>query len=351
MKARYLKAIVSVAFFVLLFKLVRAHDFLDMLRRIDPRFFWLSIAMSPVMIMTSCLKWKALLDLQGTPIRFIHLMRIYFIGYYFSNLLPSNVGGDVARSYYAGRLIGSQSHAAVSVFIERFTGLILLLVMVLVLPLFDRNLYTHAAILVPAAGALGLLILFLWILRYTRPLSALFAFMLGLALVFQKFADRARSAFLQKMSGGVAARVERLRLKADTFHDKLTTAIACLRKQPLTFLWVIVLTFAFYALAWLNVSLAFMAFGVEVPFWRIAVVLPTAMTVAMVPITLGSLGIAEGSYVFYFGLMGVAPAATLVMGLFLRFKMILSGLAGLILYLTHQAEKIENVEAIRNSGS
>jgi uncharacterized protein (TIRG00374 family) len=346
---RVAKAAVSVAFFVVLFHLVRRADFVALFRQIDPLYFVLSLLLGALMIGVSCLKWKMLLDRQDTPVGFWTLMRIYFIGYYFSNLLPSNVGGDVVRSVYAGWRIGSQSLAVVSVFIERLTGLILLLVLVVLMPCFG-GLYPHPAVLVPAAGAIGLLVLFFWIFRYTRPLSFFFRSLVNVLQAVARLPG-ARLRFVQKAIARLTAFSEKLHGKADSFHDKLQVAGACLKKDRRVMAGVIALTILFYVMTWGNVYLSFRAFGVAPPFATIAVVLPTAMTVAMAPITLGSLGIAEGSYVFYLGLLGISPAATLAMGLFLRFKMILAGLVGLFFHLSYKAKEGAHVPELRNAAS
>ncbi|MDD4870164.1 MAG: lysylphosphatidylglycerol synthase transmembrane domain-containing protein [Kiritimatiellae bacterium] len=348
-KTRYIKLIVSLAFLVLLFKLVRKNDFLAMFHQFNPFFFVLSLLLIPVMIMTSSLKWKVVLDLQGTPVGFWRLVKIYFIGYYFSNILPSNVGGDIIRSYYAGRQINSQSYAAVSVFVERITGLLILLLLVIVLPLFGGSLYSHPAVIVPASIALCLVVVFFWLFRYTRPVTAFFAIWLKILTIGRNIAGTNR--IICRFLDALIRSGESLHKMADGFHDKLQAAAICLKKDWKTMIWVVALTIIHYAMAWVNVYLAFRTFGVTPPFWGIVVILPTSMMVAMIPITLGSLGIAEGSYVFYFGLIGIDKAATLVMGLFLRFKMILAGLVGLTLYLTHGTDKINNVEQLRDSGS
>lgn len=347
-RSRWIKGVVSLAFFFVLFRLVQANDLVSMLRQWDPLYFVLALVMSPVMIFVSCLKWKALLDLQGTPVGVWRLFRIYFIGYYFSNILPSNVGGDVVRSYYAGRQIGSQSLAAVSVFMERVTGLVLLLVLVILLPLFRAGLYRRPAIWVPALGAGAGLVLLLWLVRFTRPLTAVFGLLHGL---FARLRGRSGGGAVARALTRAERLCENLKGKADRFHDKLQGVAGILQRNPLALLRVVGLTVFFYALTWVNVYLAFRAFRVEPSLLTVAVVLPTAMSVAMVPITLGSLGIAESSYVFYFGLLGIDPAATLVMGLFLRLKMILSGLVGLVCYTTYPEGKVQHVAEFERARS
>jgi hypothetical protein len=98
----------------------------------------------------------------------------------------------------------------------------------------------------------------------------------------------------------------------------------------------VLLTALFYAMSWVNVWLAFAAFGIRASFVSIAAVIPTAMLIAMVPISLGSLGVAEGTYVFYAVLLGVGATDAALMGFLLRAKILMVGVIGLLLYLSQR---------------
>jgi len=332
--ARIVKALVSLAFFAVLFSFVRKSDLAALCRSVDPLYLALSLLIIPAQLGVSCLKWKLLIDQPGRKIPFWFLMRMYLIGYYFSNLLPSNVGGDVARSYYAGRRVGSQGHAAISVFIERFTGSVCMLLLVLVCPLLLPGAYRHPAFSAPAAVALALLAAAAWVARLKRPLPALLG---GLRRLLGLAGETGAGSPPAGLRARADRALQRAATKAERIHARLVVAVASLRTDRRKLAAVIALTVLFYALTWLNVYWSFRTFGVVVRFRDVVCVLPTAMLVGMLPVTLGSLGIAEGSYVCYFGLVGVAPAATFAMGLFLRLKLLAVGAAGLASYLAHAA--------------
>jgi hypothetical protein len=330
-----LKAAVSAAFLYLLYRVVRGHDFAGILRGADPLYFALSLLIAPVLLVTSCAKWKLLLDAQGCRVPFPFLIRVYLIGYYFSNLLPSMVGGDIVRLYYAGKRVGSHGHAAASIFLERFTGILLLLALVVAGPLIRPSLYLHPAIWIPAAGAAALLAALLLMMRVRNPFTRLFGAAARWAGRRASGAAAARVPAAGRILRKAEAGLGKLGLQAEGFHLKLATGAAVLRTDR-TVLWkVIVLTVLFYLLAAVNVWFAFKTFGAAPPVWEVISVLPTAMLVAMIPIAMGSLGITETSYVFYFGLLGMMPATSVAMALLMRLKLILLGLVGLGAYLAH----------------
>lgn len=317
-----LKVLTSLGFGWILLRVARSPEFGETVRAVDPPYVVLSLILSAVMVSASCLKWWFLLRSQDRRVGFLRLMRWYLIGYYFTCLMPSNIGGDVARSYYVGKDLGSQSDAAVSVLLERLTGLAVLLVLVLVCPLLGwSGLYRHPAIWIPAAGAVGLLVLMGLAVRVRQPLV--------------RAMDWVRSAPWMPGRAGLMWGLGVVRDRTLRFQQKLRTAAVELKRRPGTAWPVWMLSLLFYALSWLNVLIAFRAFGHEVPFGAVVAVLPTAMVVAMLPVApLAGLGLAEGAYVFYFGLVSVGGGAALAMGLLLRCKLLLLGALGLAAHVT-----------------
>lgn len=305
-----LKTAFSAAFIAFLFWYVGHQDLGATFRRVEPIYLVLCLLLAPVMVAASAWKWWVVLRREGHPLPFAALYRHYLVGYFFSNFLPSNVGGDVVRSYRAGVMAGDQSAAAASIVVERLTGLLALLLLVFTLPLLRLELFRHPAVWIPAAAAC----------------AGFFAILVaGLLLGGREWKSSAAPA----ASSGWRARLATL---AARFAARSALALSTLRRDRAYSLQILALTVLFYALALLNVWLAFRAFGVQ-PEWReLAALLPAAMFVAMMPVTLGSLGLAEGSYVFYFGLVGIAPAATLAMGLLLRLKILVLGVAGAVVY-------------------
>lgn len=331
-----LKALTSLVFGWILLQVARSPGFTEALAGVDPRFVAASLALSAAMVSASCLKWSVLLRARGHRPGFLTLLRFYLIGYYFTCLLPSNIGGDVARSFYAGRAVGNQSDAAVSVLLERVTGLAVLLVLILVCPFGVEGLMSHPAVWIPALGGVGLLGLMVVLVRVRQPLARLQAW------VGDTPGLPGRDRWMRIL--------EAVRTRLLGFHRKLATAVRELRHRPSVAWPVFGLTLLFYALCWVNVYVSFRAFGHEVPIRSIVAILPTAMVVAMLPVApLAGLGLAEGAYVFYFGLVSVAGGNALAMGLLLRCKLLLLGLLGWLAHLT-LPDRMPAGEVVRPDG-
>lgn len=348
-KSAYLiKAAVGFAFLAVLSSFVQGNELLSLLTRIDWLYFALSFLLVPVMLSTSCLKWKMLLDVREPKIPFFSLLRIYLIGYFFSNLLPSNVGGDVVRSFYAGRLINSQAYAAVSVFVERFSGILFLILLVIVSPLFRPGLYASPYVLVPAAGAAVLLGVIVWVWMVRDPLRLPERIMEGLFAALHGVIDRtgmlsARPAVQwgERLSARIFSTVAR-------FHEELTRAVTVIRHDRRLFVGIITVTVFFYFLTWVNVYISFRAFGVAPDFLAVCALVPTIMFVGHLPLSvLGNLGFFESVFVFYFLLIQIPPAESLAMGLLLRLKMLSLGAVGYLVYLSYKQHRAHELELLQ----
>lgn len=339
LKSLFIKIALSAAFFFILFASVSATEFQMHLRNIDPFFFILSLLVIPIVIPTNCLKWKILIKQQGKTVKFSYLLRIYCIGYFFSNLLPSNVGGDVMRAYYVGRHFKDASMAAVSVFIERLSGIVVLMVLAILAPLLQPSLYTHGCIYVTIIGAFLFLIIIIQMLRIGVPshleekLDSEYS-LVGLNGNVSQIVIK-----INRIINKIRQFCKKVLLKFIAFHKKLLDAMHYLKDDAPVMVRVAILTLFFYAMTWFNIYVSFRAFNVQPDFVAICAVTPAAMLVAMAPVTLlGNLGFTEGVYVVFFSLIGVDPSASLAMSLLLRFKMLLMGSCGMVFYLMHRRQ-------------
>ncbi len=335
-----IKSLISGAFFWVLFSFVQKKELIEVFSRINWFYFAVAFALSPLGVTLSTLKWKMILDVQESQISFMKLYKIYLVGYFFSNILPSTVGGDVVRSVYAGNKIENQAFSAVSVFLERFTGLFLLLILVILAPLLHHNLYESPYIYIPSFLAFALLLLLLFIWNIREPFQLVEKFMQKTFIIFHKTTSyqylcwcRWGVSLLERLYVGVLGKLKK-------FHSELTTALLAIRQDRILFVKISALTILFYIFTWFNVYICFRAFGVEQNFAALCALVPTILFVAQIPVTiLGNLGFFESVFVVYFLLLDIPEAESLAMGLLLRIKMLSLGLFGYFFYLSYSKKK------------
>lgn len=74
---------------------------------------------------SACLQWKLLLEKQGVHLTYWKLLKLYYVGLFFNNFMPGNVGGDVKKIYDI-RMQGGQDTVGAGLtatFFDRLFGL------------------------------------------------------------------------------------------------------------------------------------------------------------------------------------------------------------------------------------
>jgi len=103
--------------------------FLKMLKNADIGFLVLSILVGVLVNIGSALKWFMLIRSQNLMAGYWRTFAYYLVGQFYNQLLPTSVGGDVVRSYELGKFSGRKADALASVFVERYTGVLTLLML------------------------------------------------------------------------------------------------------------------------------------------------------------------------------------------------------------------------------
>jgi uncharacterized protein (TIRG00374 family) len=228
---------------------------------------------------------------------------LYFIGHFFNHFMPSNVGGDLVRIYELKTRTNNLSIAAASVFMERMTGLAVLLA------------FAGIAIV----GSLGFL-------GDTRVIGALLAGGLGYAVVLWLLVHgRLISWVLQWLEQ------TSLRKLAGLLQD-MNQAVRSYGGNPEVWPPAITYSVLFYLMIVCNAWIGCRAFGLEVPITTLFLIVPVVLFVAMIPISIGGLGLVEWGYFTLFEQMGLPGTVGLSVALLNRTAGLLIGGFGGILY-------------------
>ncbi|PIR43565.1 hypothetical protein COV24_01950 [candidate division WWE3 bacterium CG10_big_fil_rev_8_21_14_0_10_32_10] len=133
--SKYLKTFLRIGIsLVLIIILIKTQDVLKIkLALFSFKFLYLLIAFVLLLIGTfvSSLRWKEILATSDSNISVKYLFVLYLKGYFYNNFLPTQMGGDVYKSISLGSKIKNQPLALFSVFMDRFSGLVVLLVLTL----------------------------------------------------------------------------------------------------------------------------------------------------------------------------------------------------------------------------
>src|SRR3954447_19301505 len=96
-------------------------------RSADLRFVLPALALQLLDTLVSVRRWRLLIRAQGGEAPSAGLVRAYFTGIFFNNLLPSTIGGDTVRVIHTARSGVGRARALAIIFVDRFVGLLALM--------------------------------------------------------------------------------------------------------------------------------------------------------------------------------------------------------------------------------
>jgi len=99
---------------------------LRVLRRVDIRLVVALCLAYIVVYLLVAVRWKLLLRAQGMKFSVGQLLRLNFIGMLFNNIMLGSLGGDVVKAYLVAQRAERKAAAVLTVFLDRMLGLVAL---------------------------------------------------------------------------------------------------------------------------------------------------------------------------------------------------------------------------------
>jgi len=156
---------ISIILLFVLFKKIDFKSTFGVIANLDQPYFFLAIAVFFILDLFAFLRWKMLLDAQGARFPVRRVLGSFSGGLFFSLFLPSTIGGDVARTLDLGAHTKSRSVIAASVFLDRLSGFVGLVLVASVSLVFGYRLISEPSVylvvfLLAAILAVLLLVIF-----------------------------------------------------------------------------------------------------------------------------------------------------------------------------------------------
>ena len=291
------------------------------LRRMSPWYFVLGLATFVAGQFIIAFRWWVLLHAQKIHIRLPMVFRLHFIGLFYNNVMPGSVGGDLLKAWYVTKHTEKRLEGALSVVVDRFTGLAGMLLMGAV---------AYFVFLRGQLGAVGL----------AEPGGADEGGWLGShgGVVFGAALAAALAVGVVLVHPGLRRRVGRLGGRAWRRgvgllrRGKAAVVVYC--SKPLTMLLALLLT----ALSQGTVILAFWLLGrnlgMGASLRHYFVIFPVMWVVAALPISVAGLGVLEAGIVELFvRLAGTVAERALALAVCQRLVWVLASLPGGIIHL------------------
>lgn len=266
----------------------------------------LSFLLHGIGYFSSSYRWQLLLKAQGFDVSISYLMRSYAIGMFFNNLLPSTIGGDAYRALDTAKCNIPKLKAFAIVFVERLLGL------------FALVLFTVFALLLATELTTYISNLWLW---------SLVAFLGMLVMIWMIFFQKTESSWLDKVFNLPGMSL------VQKYFIKVMDSVAPFSGKSTVLIWSLLLSLLLQLNVILHYYLISEALDLTIPFVKYLVLIPLAMFVQMIPISINGIGLRESFYVFTLSTIYQQPIeATLAFSLIAYGMTLLLGILGGVIY-------------------
>jgi glycosyltransferase 2 family protein len=273
----------------------------------------LAVAVYGLTQIVSSLRWQLL----SQPLGFRRPLRqhtaFFFIGMFFNLVLPTSVGGDVMRAWYLDGGSGRRMAAFLSVFIDRFSGLVVLVAITCLATLF-------CPVPLPPwlAGGVALL-----------AAGAVFgtAFLLAVGFAYRRAEVSTHPA--DEVQGFVAKTIDRVR----RFALSLVGAVTIYSRYPKLFAATTLLSLVVQAANVVVVWLVGEALGLAVPAAYYFVLVPLVTLSTLLPVSIGGHGVREAATIVLLAPLGVGSGSAVSLSFLSFITYATISLAGVGFYL------------------
>jgi len=249
----------------------------------------------------SAYRWRVLLKVQGIDTSIFFLIKSYMVCIFFNNFLPSIIGGDAVRAYDSWRLGKSKADAVAVISVDRFLGILALMLFALCAMLVSKETAENLPLLhllVPLTAAGMLLLLWIMCMSPWRMSAHIAKLQLPFSRGIQGILDKIINAFL-------------------TFQGRQHALLIGLMLSLILQTNVIV---HYYVIA--------KALHLPIHFGNFFLIIPLAIFVMMIPISVNAIGIREYLFVFFFAPFGVSEPEAIAFAWLAYGMVILQGLLG-----------------------
>jgi glycosyltransferase 2 family protein len=317
-----LKIIISLGLMIALFYYflsdpVKREALLTILAAANYWYLLLALIIYILAIITNAIKWFILLRAQGVPVPLGPVTNYTFVGFFFNNFFPANIGGDIMRGYGLARYTEQSAEAAVSVVVDRimgllafmFTAVVAALLVVYVLPAGAdqalNNSLTYIGI-VAIIGTIGIAIAFATMLsdRLRQLVGKLFAI-----------------KFLQPFQ---------------PLYQRLSDAFGAYRHQYGALLSAFAVGVGTVLLTGLVDVVIVAGLPGYIPPIYIFLFNPIIAVALVAPISIGGLGTMSALYVYFYGLVGVPGPLAFAVSLIKQVIIYVGSLPGGVLWLRRE---------------
>jgi len=275
--------------------------------------FWicLSFSLHSLGLLISAYRWQILIHAQDNHAPLGFLAKSYLVGNFFNLFLPTRFGGDVVRILDGSKHSKSVLKSTAIVFVERLSGIIVLLIFALGVSLFRLDIAQRLPVIWISLGVgfFGLSAILCFFLPISRPL-------------------------IDKIpQSGVLGKIKR---KIFEFRE----IVFVYKEKKSAFLKALFWAFLLQINVILHYYFVGKALQIDIPLIDYFIFIPIVLIILTIPITINGLGLREALYMTIFASYGILNSSAVSFSLVadIVFAVII-GVFGGIIYVFRKQKK------------
>ncbi|MFC1624278.1 lysylphosphatidylglycerol synthase transmembrane domain-containing protein [Candidatus Omnitrophota bacterium] len=312
-----LRFVVSFGLLVLLVWIMRNDigEIANILKGSNKLFFGLGLSIMVLLTIPISYRLKLLMKGQKILLSMKDVIYLTFIGFFFNNFLPTAVGGDIAKAYYASKKTNNKLASYAAVISDRLMGFLSILSIAIVGLIFMGKSLNNKIIYAVCAVFLFLIVLILFLFSKnivnTSPPAA------------------GSGSIINKIKGKLY---------------KLYSAINLYRNKPVLLAKIFLLSMFMQTCTIVSIYFFILCLGGELPFLKLFFIVPLVWAISMLP-SLNGLGVREGAFVYF--LKGdIGPERAFAISLLWLGVIIMYGVIGGVLHLLYPVHPVKKKEKI-----
>ncbi|MHC4237121.1 MAG: lysylphosphatidylglycerol synthase transmembrane domain-containing protein [Planctomycetota bacterium] len=267
------------------------------------------------------LRWWIFMRAQGIQIPLQMAIKLTYLGQFFTNFMPSAVGGDLVRAWHISKFTDKKLQAALGVMADRIIGLLSTLILAIsgYLVFMRGRADIFNAIRKENEG----LEVFFDKINFSGSHAVLGClFFLGCVFILSSFIDL--NCFLKRVYGNIVGLLR---------HTK--EVIEVYVRYPLILVFGLGVTIFLQCMMILSLWLIGRDLGIQVPVYFYFVFFPMMWVISSLPLSIAGIGILEGGLVLLFvQFAGAEQEAATALAFCQRFIWVLASLPGMVVHLT-----------------
>lgn len=264
-------------------------------------------------------RWWLLLRSQSIFINLWAVVKLYLLGWFYNNFMPSSIGGDLIRAWYVSRHTEKRFEAVLSVFVDRIIGLSGTLSVAAVFYVVFLAGQSKGVEFVGPRNPLEFLTKHTFFLACTCLVAvAIFGVLM--------WRDSTRQMLKKAWLYGCA--------RGRTMVGKLKNATIVYCSRPLTLITTFILTFCIQIAVITGFWVLGVSMGIDVSVKYYYVFFTLMWVVAALPVSIGGAVVMEGGLAYLFvHFTGVEPEAALALALCQRVVWMIASIPGAFVHL------------------